>query len=87
LEQDMAAHTTLEVTPRHLWLALLGGAGLARRQVVAGLCAARTQGGRIGETLRAGGDDARDIGWGLLLTAREKFAKKPRARATRRRIR
>jgi hypothetical protein len=70
------AQSTLEVTPRHLWLALIGGVGLARRTLVSGACMAR---GRA--------QDARDIARGLLLTAQEKLAKKPQRRTARRRAR
>ena len=81
------AQSTLEFTPRHLWLALLGGANLARRGLADGACNARASAQQAGQFLRAGGDDARDIAWGLLLTAREKFAKKPQRKAVRRRAR
>jgi hypothetical protein len=70
------AQSTLEITPRHLWLALIGGANLARRALVSGACMAS---GRA--------QDARDIARGLLLTAREKLAKKPQRRMARRRVR
>lgn len=80
------AHTTLEVTPRHLWLALLGGAGLARRQLSSGLCVAGLRARQVGTVLRAGSEDARNIAWGVWLTAQEKLAKQPH-RATRRRAR
>ncbi len=81
------AQSTLEVTPRHLWLALIGGAEVARRGLVSGLCSVRGRALQAGQLLRAGGDDARDIAWGVLLTAQEKLAKKPRRRAPRRRSR
>lgn len=81
------AQSTLEFTPRHLWLALLGGAGLARRGLVDGACNARVRAQHLGKVVRAGSDDARDIAWGLLLTAQEKFAKKPQRRVVRRRTR
>jgi hypothetical protein len=77
------AHTTLEVTPRHLWLALLGGANLARRGLVDGACRARVRAGQLGEALRSGVRDTQDIGLGLALTVQEKLAKKPRPRRTR----
>jgi hypothetical protein len=89
-EPEMAstAHSTLEVTPRHLWLALLGTAGLARRSLVSGLCAASTRAQRAGKALRGGAEDAGDIALGALLTVQEKLARKPRRRATaRRRVR
>ncbi|MFT3896113.1 MAG: hypothetical protein QM719_00155 [Thermomonas sp.] len=79
------AHSTLEVTPRHLWLALIGGAEVARRNLVLGACTARGRAQRFGKTLRSGGQDARDIARGVLLTAQEKLAKKPRRRVSRRR--
>ena len=81
------AHSTLEFTPRHLWLALLGGTNLARRGLIDGACNARVRALEFGQNVRAGGGDARDIAWGLLLTAQEKFAKKPQRRAVRRRTR
>jgi hypothetical protein len=81
------AHSTLEVTPRHLWLALIGGFGLAQRGLVSGLCTARGRAWQVGEIVRAGGGDARDIARGVWLTAPEKFAKKPLRRTTRRRTR
>jgi hypothetical protein len=81
------AQSTLEVTPRHLWLALIGGAAVARRGLASGLCSASSRAQQLGTTVRAGGDDARDIAWGLLLTAQEKFAKKPQRRVARRRTR
>ena len=81
------AQSTLEFTPRHLWLALLGGANLARRGLVDGACNARVGVRQAEQFLRAGGDDARDIAWGLLLTAQDKLAKKPQRRAPRRRTR
>ena len=81
------AQSTLEVTPRHLWLALIGGAEVARRGLVSGLCSVRGRVLQAGQLLRAGGDDARDIAWGVLLTAQEKLAKKPQRRAPRRRSR
>lgn len=79
-----ATHTTLELTPRHLWLALLGSTGMARRQLASGMCAARMQVGLIGNTLRAGGGDARDIARGIWLTMQERLADKPRRRASKR---
>jgi hypothetical protein len=89
LEQDMAntAHTTLEVTPRHLWLALLGGANLARRGLVDGACQARVRAGRLGEALRSGVEDTQDIALGLALTVQEKLAGTPPHRGARRRAR
>ena len=81
------AQSTLEFSPRHLWLALLGGANLARRELVGGACNARASAQQAGQFLRAGSDDARDIAWGLLLTAQDKLAKKPQRRAPRRRTR
>ena len=81
------AQSTLEFSPRHLWLALLGGANLARRGLVGGACNARVGVRQAGQFLRAGSDDARDIAWGLLLTAQDKLAKKPQRRAPRRRTR
>ena len=81
-----AAHTTLEVTPRHLWLALLGGAGVARRQFATGLGAARARATQVACALRSGGEDARDITRGAWLTVQEKLAK-PQRRKTRRRAR
>lgn len=80
------AQSTLEITPRHLWLALLGSTGVARRGLVSGLCTARGHAQRVGKAVRAGGEDARDIGRGLLLTVQEKLAK-PQRRAPRRRAR
>ena len=80
------AQSTLEVTPRHLWLALIGGAEVARRGLVSGLCMARGRALQAGQMLRAGSEDARDIAMGVLLTAQEKLAKKkPQRRAPRRR--
>lgn len=79
-----AARNTLEVTPRHLWLALLGGAGLARRGLVSGLCTARVRLQQVGGTVRSGGEDARDIARGVLLTVQERMAKKPQRRRVRR---
>ncbi len=73
------AHNTLEVTPRHLWLALLGGAGLARRE----LCAVGPRARAFANTLRTGSDDARDLARGLWLTAQERLAK-PQRKTTRR---
>ena len=73
------ARNTLEVTPRHLWLALLGGVGLARRE----LCAAGPRARALADTLRAGCDDARDLARGLWLTAQERLAK-PQRKTTRR---
>lgn len=81
------AQSTLEVTPRHLWLALIGGAAVARRGLVSGLCSANGRAQQVGKIVRAGGDDARDIAWGLLLTAQEKLAKKSQRRVARRRAR
>jgi hypothetical protein len=81
------AQSTLEVTPRHLWLALIGSVGLARRGLASGLCTARGRARQVGAIVRAGGEDARDIARGAWLTAREKFAKKPQRKATRRRTR
>jgi hypothetical protein len=81
------AQSTLEVTPRHLWLALLGGANIARRGLVDGACNARVRAVEFGQIVRAGGDDARDIARGVLLTVQEKLAKKPQRKATRRRAR
>jgi hypothetical protein len=81
------AQSTLEVTPRHLWLALIGGFGLAQRGLASGLCTAGARAQQAAEIVRAGSDDARDIAWGLWLTAQEKFAKKPQRRTTRRRTR
>ena len=81
------AHSSLEVTPRHLWLALIGGAAVARRGLATGACAARGRAQQVAGIVRAGSEDARDIAWGLLLTAQEKLAKKPQRRAPRRRAR
>jgi hypothetical protein len=81
------AQSTLEVTPRHLWLALIGSVGLARRGLASGLCTARGRASQVGEIVRAGGEDARDIARGVWLTAQEKLAKKPRPRVARRRAR
>ncbi len=80
----MAAHTTLEVTPRHLWLALIGGAAVARRSLASSLCMARGRVQQAGKLVRSGGEDARAIARGVLLTAQEKLAKKPRQRVARR---
>jgi len=82
-----AAQSTLELTPRHLWLALIGGATVARRGLVSGLCTVGSRAQHVGKIVRAGGDDARDIARGLLLTVQEKLAKKPQRRAPRRRTR
>ena len=81
------AQSTLEVTPRHLWLALLGGANLARRGMVDGACNARASARQLGKVVRAGVEDTQDIALGLALTVQEKFAKKPQRKATRRRAR
>ena len=81
------AQSTLEVTPRHLWLALIGGAAVARRGLASGLCTAGARAEQAAEIVRAGSDDARDIAWGLWLTAQEKLAKKPQRRVVRRRAR
>lgn len=82
-----SAHSTLEVTPRHLWLALIGGAAVARRGLASGLCMAGHRARQFGGIVRSGSEDARDIARGLLLTAQEKFAKKPGRRVARRRAR
>ena len=82
-----AARSALEVTPRHLWLALLGGASLARRGLATGLCDAGARARRVASSLRSGGEDARDIARGAWLTAQETLAKKPRPRVARRRAR
>lgn len=76
------AHSTLEVTPRHLWLALIGSAAVARRGVASGLCMAGTRAQQFGKAVRAGSEDARDIARGLAMTAQEKLAKKPRRRTS-----
>ena len=81
------AQSTLEVSPRHLWLALIGGAEVARRNLVSGLCMARGRAQQVGGIVRSGSEDARDIARGVLLTAQEKLAKKPQRRTTRRRAR
>ena len=81
------AHNTLEVTPRHLWLALLGGANLARRGLVDGACNARASTRQFGKVVRAGVEDTQDIALGLALTVQEKFARKPQRKTTRRRAR
>ena len=81
------AQSTLEVTPRHLWLALIGSAGLARRGLASGLCMARGRALQVAELVLAGSVDARDIARGAWLTARETLAKKPRRRVARRRAR
>ena len=81
------AQTTLEVTPRHLWLALIGGAAVARRGLASGLCMASSRAQQLGGIMRAGSDDARDMAWGLLLTAQGKLTKKPQRRKTSRRTR
>ncbi len=77
-----AARNTLEVTPRHLWLALLGGVGFTRRE----LCAARLRARAVADTLRAGSDNLRDLAWGVALTAQERLAR-PQRRVARRRTR
>lgn len=81
------AQSTLEVSPRHLWLALIGGAEVARRGLASSLCTARSRTLQIGNIVRAGSEDARDIARGVLLTAQEKLAKKPQRRVVRRRTR
>ena len=81
------AQSTLEVSPRHLWLALIGGTEVTRRGLVSNLCVARGRVQRVGKIVRAGGYDARDIARGVLLTAQEKLAKKPQRRVARRRAR
>ena len=81
------AQSTLEVSPRHLWLALIGGTEVARRGLVSNICAARGRAQRVGKIVRAGGNDVRDIARGVLLTAQEKLAKKPQRRVARRRAR
>ena len=78
------AQSTLEVTPRHLWLALIGSTGFARRGLASGLCMVRGRARHAGELVRAGGADARDIARGAWLTAQEKLAKKPQRRVARR---
>lgn len=79
--------STLEFTPRHLWLALLGTAGLARRELATGACAASARAQRFGKALRVGAEDAGDIALGAVLTVQEKLAKKPQRKASRRRTR
>ena len=81
------AQSTLEFNPRHLWLALLGGASLARRGLVDGACNARVRALEFGQIVRAGGEDARDIARGVLLTVQEKLAEKPQRKTARRRAR
>jgi hypothetical protein len=81
------AQSTLEVTPRHLWLALIGGAEVARRGLVSALCSTRGRVQQAGRIVRAGGEDARDIARGALLTVQERLAKKPQRRTPRRRAR
>ena len=81
------AQSTLELSPRHLWLALIGGTEVARRGLVDGLCSARGRALRLQQLVRAGSNDARDIARGVLLTAQEKLAKQPQRRVVRRRAR
>jgi len=81
------AQSTLEFNPRHLWLALLGGANLARRSLVDGACNARASARQFGKVVRASVEDTQDIALGLALTMQEKFAKKPQRKTTRRRAR
>jgi hypothetical protein len=81
------AHTTLEVTPRHLWLALIGGAEIARRNLLSGLCQARGRARQAAGIVRASGEDARDIARGALMTVQETLANKPQRRTARRRAR
>jgi hypothetical protein len=81
------AQSTLEVTPRHLWLALIGSAGLARRGLASGLCSVSGRVQQAGKIVRASGGDARDIARGVLLTVQEKLANKPQRRTARRRMR
>jgi hypothetical protein len=77
------AQSTLEVTPRHLWLALLGGANIARRGLVDRACRARIRARQLGDALRSGVEDTQDIALGLALTVQEKLAEKPRRRRAR----
>jgi len=81
------AQSTLELTPRHLWLALLGGTNLARRGLVDGACQARVRAEQLGKLVLAGVEDTQDIALGLAMTVQEKLAKKPQRRAPRRRSR
>ena len=81
------AQSTLEFNPRHLWLALLGGANLARRGLVDGACNARASTRQFGKVVRAGVEDTQDIALGLALTVQEKFARTPQRKTTRRRAR
>ena len=66
-------HSTPRTTPRHMWLAALGVAAVARRETATAAAIAREELPRLRDGALRFAGDARDVARGLALTAQERF--------------
>lgn len=78
-----AVHAT-ETTPRHLWLAVLGLAAVARREAPHAVSAAMAEAARLRQGAVRAASDTRDLARGIAITLQEvvaaRFASGPAAR-------
>ncbi len=66
-------HALPRTTPRHLWLAALGVAAVARREAATAAAIAREELPRLRDDALRFAGDARDVARGIALTAQERL--------------